>query len=122
MKFNTPPKVGYGRAIKKSTNVIEKELLAAAIDPFDPQYLQKPLWVVYGSKYHPAVLCCMINNSGGYTSIWGYSVWKNSAGFRTLGQDLITWMKKSDSVLFFDLQVTAIAYLTFITTPKEGML
>lgn len=105
---------------KKSDKVIDKELRGSAVNPFDPINWNKPLWVVYGSKYHPSVLCCKISNASGYTCIWGYSVWSNSAGFRTLGQDLTKWMDKSEEVLFFDMQLIAIAYLTFILTPKKG--
>jgi hypothetical protein len=109
-------------ATKKSVKVLEKELKTQAINPLDPINFNKPLWVVYGSKYQPSVLCCLINNTSGYTVIWGYSVWANSAGFRTLGQCLSTWMEKSDEVLFFDVQVTALEYLNLILTPKKGMV
>jgi hypothetical protein len=104
---------------KLSNKAIKAELRAAAIDPYDPVNWDKPLWVIYDYECFPSMLCCKINAATGTPCIWGYSVYKNSPGFRTIGTHLIKWMFKSHEVpRFFDIQVAAINYLIHITTPR----
>ena len=94
---------------------------ALAIDPLNPESWYKPLWVVYGHKAFPSIICCKLNQRDGEVHIWGYSVWKNQGGFRTLGTNVVTWMKQYELVKFFDKQELAIAYITQLVTPKEGI-
>lgn len=107
---------------KKSAKLIKAELLDKIIDPHNPVYWDKPLWVVYGYDCFPSVVCLMINNASGIPSVWGYSIYKKAAGFRTLGQRLTSWIENNVPVFFFDKQEDAIAYLNFILTPKKGVL
>ena len=107
---------------QKSYNLIKAELAEKAINAFDPVHWDKPLWVIYDYDCFPSIVCLKINNASGTPSVWGYSLYRNTAGFRTLGQGLSTWMGKSEMVLFFDVQEHAMAYLNFIVTPKAGAI
>jgi len=53
----------------------------------NPDCWNKPLWVIYGYDCFPSILCCKINNG----NIWGFSIYRRSPGFRTLGMNLETW-------------------------------
>ena len=48
----------------------------------------------------------------------GFSIWKRSPGFRTLGMDVSTWMKGKDLCEFYDTQEEALDRLRVLTTPK----
>lgn len=83
------------------------------------EYLDKPLWCVYGPDCFPTVFCFKLHDSGQYgITIWGYSVWKRQPGFRTLGQNLLKWDEKTNKPKYFTKQEDATAYLVKITTPK----
>lgn len=90
--------------------------------------LNTPLWCVYGPNCFPTVFCCMINEpNGGGRAIWGYSVYKRSPGFRTLGQMVGdskycgNWIEEN-SAKFFLTQDEAFDYLKQLTTPKKSAL
>jgi len=70
----------------------------------------------------------MINesNSSGKRAIWGYSVYKRSPGFRTLGaavesNQYCDWVVKHNPK-FFLTQEEALGYLKELTTPKQSAL
>lgn len=65
------------------------------------------------------MLCCIVRDhpTCGLT-IWGYSVYRRSPGFRTLGLSLKEWRKEVESPKFFEHQVHALSHLADITTPK----
>lgn len=88
------------------------------IDPNAPESAGKVLWCVYGHTFWPQLLCCKLHDYEGDRNIWGYSIWKNKPGFRTLGQRLATWYASHDLCLFFDDQQLALDYLKKISTPK----
>lgn len=102
----------------KATGVVE-------IDPADPYWHGRPLWVVYGPKCSPTFIAAKlraytekhvllpIGYSGPVVCIWGYSVYKRVPGFRTLGIS-VTELEKPH--LFAD-QDEALAYLKKLTTP-----
>ena len=90
----------------------------SSIDVTDPQYHGRPLWCVYGPDCFPTLFCCKVTM--GYDrslNIWGYSVYRRQAGFRTLGLEVTAWAAKSDAV-FFSEHSAAIAHITELTTPK----
>lgn len=89
-----------------------------AIDPNDPQYLDTPLWCVYGPDCFPTMFACRINNASGRPAIWGYSVYKRSPGYRTLGREVRGGWVEEHNAKFFTSQDNAIDYLRELTTPK----
>ena len=89
--------------------------MSTGIDPFDRQNHNKPLWVLFGSEAWPQVLCARIHGYG--PSIWGYSVYRRSPGFRTLGRDLRAWISEQERALFFDDHDAMLAELKKWTTP-----
>lgn len=89
------------------------------VDPFNPENGDKPLWVVYGHDAFPSILCCKIrhNHADLGPIIWGFSIYKRSPGFRTLGLEVQTWIDRYHMAKFFDDHAEAIAYITKLTTP-----
>jgi len=81
------------------------------IDPFDPQHWDKPLFVVYGSSAFPSLLCCKVLHRTTYPDkdpcIWGFSIWRRSPGFRTLGIKLKTWVERETDPRFYLTQEEA---------------
>lgn len=92
------------------------------VDPLDEANHDKPLWLVYGHEAWPSFLCCKINlKRHGYPVIWGFSVYRRSPGFRTIGQDVRTWMQATTDRMgytlweFYDNQDEALARLKKLT-------
>lgn len=75
------------------------------IDPFDPQHWDKPLFVVYGSSAFPSLLCCKVLHRTTYPDkdpcIWGFSIWRRTPGFRTLGIKLKDWVERETDPRFY---------------------
>lgn len=99
------------------------------IDYRDPANLNKTLWLVYGQKFFPSILCCKLSrNKDGDVVIWGFSVYRRSPSFRTLGRNVATWMESlkathaHDMFEFYDDQNDAIERLRDITTPGAGAI
>jgi hypothetical protein len=95
------------------------------IDPRDPYWHGRPLWVIYGPKCHPTFICAKLRaynekhalqplgTAGPNVCIWGYSVYKRVPGFRTMG----TGIEGLDAPHFFADQDEALGYLKKLTTP-----
>lgn len=90
----------------------------------------KPLWVVYGDKCFPQLLCAKLlaytadhqllraGVAGPRVCIWGYSVYRRQPGFRTLGIEVGEWVKRSSfEPMFFDVQEEALEILRKLTVP-----
>lgn len=89
------------------------------VDPLQPENFGKPLWNIHGHKAFPAILCCKISNQTEFgPTIWGFSIWKRSPGFRTLGINVSTWAKGKELCEFYDSQEEALDRLRVLTTPK----
>lgn len=88
-----------------------------AVDPMQPQYVDRTLWFVYGYDCFPSILCAKLILISGL-NIWGYSVYKRQGGFRTLGVPAGPWIGANAAVAFDDQQ-HALDYLKKLTTPKE---
>lgn len=88
-----------------------------AINPADIDYRDKPLWCVYGPACFPTMICCKVNDASGKLAIWGYSVYRRSPGFRTLGRYLNQWTAENNAVFFAD-QNHALDFLKKITWPR----
>ena len=88
------------------------------IDPWAADSADKVLWCVYGYESWPSMFCCKLHDYDGSRNVWGYSIYRRSPGFRTLGQRLALWLEQHEMCLFFDDQQKAMEYLTQITTPK----
>ena len=80
----------------------------------------KILYCVYGVDCFPTIFSCKIHyiNTFGYGNIiWGYSVYKGEAGFRTLGREVDSWINELkekygwDLFLFFDDFDEAMKYI-----------
>jgi hypothetical protein len=89
----------------------------SAIDPWDSQYHYRPIWCVYGPDSFPTVFCCQLTHSCGSLNVWGYSVYRRSPGFRTVGRELAGWVAEKGAV-FFAEQSGALAHIAKLTTPK----
>jgi hypothetical protein len=109
--------------------------LNLTIDPADPKNHGKRLWVLYGHECMPSIMCCMlraytedhtpvpVGKNGHHVVIWGYSVYREKPGFRTLGQNLTEWSERSSyGPLFFETQKPALDELGRITTPSPDAL
>lgn len=97
------------------------------VDPHDPANHGKPLWVVYGSTAFPSILCCRLRINDGHATMWGYSVWRRSPGFRTMGTYVKNWIasleaKREDLYEFYDDQEEALDRLRKILTPTKKAL
>jgi hypothetical protein len=87
----------------------------------------KPLWLVYGINCFPSIICCKLESKlHGYTVIWGHSVYRRAPGFRTLGQNIETWMETERTLYsaeffdFYDTQEEALERLRKLTTPGKN--
>ena len=72
----------------------EGEAMKRRVDPLDPANHGAPLWMVYGSRYFPSVMCVKLSTASlvcdgpegpPIPTVWGFSMWQGRAGFRTLG-------------------------------------
>lgn len=89
-----------------------------AVDPL--LHIDEPMWAVYGADCFPSIICCkVLNHPTCGPTIWGYSIYRRQAGFRTLGMTLSVWAQSNDAQ-FFDHQEKAHCYLRLLLTPKEG--
>lgn len=95
------------------------------IDYNDQENYNKPLWCVYGSECFPSMFCCkIIYNAEFGPIVWGYSVYRRSPGFRTLGQNVNIWinnLKKKygwSMFEFYDQHSDAIHRVTDLTNPR----
>jgi hypothetical protein len=92
------------------------------INPRD--YLDTPLWCVYGSSAFPQIICCKVLHQQHDYYIWGLSKYKGSKAFRTLGVRLDGFiygeLEKGhglNPVMFFNTKEAAFDYLSKILTP-----
>ncbi len=95
------------------------KLPTTAVDPTNPGYWQRPLWIVYGRECFPQLLCCKLNMTE-TLDIWGYSIYKRSPGFRTLGLNYHKWAATHAMCFVFAEQQHALDVLKEITTPKAS--
>ena len=98
------------------------------VDYRDPSSHGKTLWLVYGQKFFPSILCCQIKQSSTGPAIWGFSVHRRSPGFRTLGRQIDVWIEEhkarhaNDMFESYDNQEEALSRLRDITTPGAGAI
>lgn len=97
------------------------------VDPNLSENQDRVLWCVHGTSSFPTIICCKIRAHAEYgPTIWGYSVYRRSPGFRTLGQNVNMWQQnlreKFGYILFefYDDHSEAITRITQLTTPKKG--
>ncbi len=90
------------------------------IDPFDQQHWNKPLFVVYGSTGFPQMLCCKVRLNDGVATIWGFSIWRRTPGFRTLGIKLKTWVERETDPRFYLSQEEAFDDIRGLFSKVEG--
>jgi hypothetical protein len=98
------------------------------IDPRDPFWHGRSLWVVYGPISFPTFICAKlyaytpsftrvpVGQPGAVVCLWGYSVYRGQPGFRTFGQGI----EKLEEPHFFADHDDALAYLKNLTTPRIG--
>lgn len=98
------------------------------IDPKNKEFIDTPLWCIYGPECFPVIFCCKISDTVHETPspvIWGYSVYKEIPGFRTLGRHLTEWIEEVKNLfgtepIFFNRQDEALTYLGKLTNPLGG--
>lgn len=88
------------------------------IDPHLSENHNKVLWCVYGPECFPTMFSCVIKTASHIPAIWGYSVYKRSPGFRTLGREITGGWIEENRAKFFSEQDDALDYLRELTTPK----
>lgn len=91
------------------------------IDPLDTNNHNIVLWCVSGADSFPTIFCCKISPSSQNSNvfvIWGYSVYRRSPGFRTLGQRLDQDWIADHQAKFFNDETNAVNYITKLITPK----
>lgn len=88
------------------------------INPTLPEHHNRILWCVYGPDCFPTMFCCVIKTASRNPTIWGYSVYKRSPGFRTLGREVVGEWIESNNAKFFATQDDAFEYLRALTSPK----
>lgn len=76
-------------------------LLAAGVNPED--YIGKPLYVVYGPTCFPQLVLLKVMKSqhNDDLNVWGYSVYRNLSGFRTLGISLHNFVTTRENARFY---------------------
>lgn len=82
---------------------------------FNDAPLDTPLWAVYGPDSFPTAVCVKIRNHPTGRAVWGYSVYRRSPGFRTLGQNEEYTIQ--NNYRFFTEQAEMLAYLGKLLTP-----
>jgi hypothetical protein len=93
------------------------------INPADPLVAAKrPLWAIHGSTAYPEMLCCKINFDADGPVIWGFSRYKNSPKFRTLGISLDSFVAERKNVFFFANIEHALDYMRSLMTPPLRLL
>jgi len=97
------------------------------ISSTDTDWHGKPLWVVFGHDHQPTIMSCVLRaytathkllplGQSGDVVIWGYSVWRGRAGYRTLGLRLSEWAKRfSLEPVFFASHDEAIEHVRQLT-------
>ena len=89
----------------------------------DESCYNKPLWVIYGPDCFPSILACKLKQKDSHAFIWGYSIYRRSPGFRTLGLQVEVWIDKvrADTGMvpeFYDDHEQALEKIRKLTTPK----
>lgn len=85
------------------------------VDIEDEAVYNKSLWLVYGHDAFPQLLCCRVRAQNGMLVIWGFSVYRRSPGFRTLGMDVQEFLSRHTLKEFYDDQDEALARLKKLT-------
>lgn len=93
------------------------------IDPTDKQNCKTPLWCVYGHKAFPSIIACIIRDHGQYgLAVWGYSEYRRSPGYRTLGQEISKFIANNDMCEFYSSHDEALTRIKELTTPKKSAI
>lgn len=82
------------------------------VDPFDSKYDNTLLWCVRGTADIAIYIDCVMINYDSQINpvVWGYSVYRRSPGFRTLGISLHRLKDQHSCCMFFDNRDDAIVY------------
>lgn len=123
MGMHAPPRetrCGVGGVGEVRDGSTRERSMSKTIDPSLEAHLGKPVWCVYGPDCFPSVICCKIlDHPHDGLSIWGYSIYRRSAGFRTLGKNLDTWMDDNTNVKFYEFLDDALDALRVLLTPRR---
>lgn len=94
------------------------------IDVNDRKNHDIPLWAVMVVHQGLAEIQCLKirDQSNGDLHVWGYSVWRNSPGFRTLGIRLSAFTERFVSCAFYNDHDGALAALKVATTPSKKLV
>lgn len=90
------------------------------IDPMLDEHHGKILWCVYGTYCFPTVFTCIVKRNINWYNrpiVWGYSEYRRSPGFRTLGTEVEKWAADHDAK-FFETKEGAFEYLASLIEPK----
>lgn len=94
------------------------------IDANDSNNHDIPLWAVMVVHQGLAEIQCLKikDQSNGDLHVWGYSEWRRSPGFRTLGIRLPAFTGRFVSCVFYDDHDSALAALKLATTPSKKLV
>lgn len=95
----------------------------SAIDPKDTQFHEIPLWAVTVThKGLAGMQCLKFRMNDGKPTAWGYSEWRRSPAFRTLGIGLEEFMANHEGCQFFTNHGEALDALRLATTPSSRLV
>lgn len=95
----------------------------STVDPKEDKFHHIPLWgVTVTHKGLASMQCLMVRLNAGALTVWGYSEWKRSPGFRTLGIRLEEFMAAHDGCQFFTDHGEALDALQVATTPSSRLV
>ena len=89
------------------------------VDPTNFEHQEVPLWAVLDGA---RIECVMVNCRSGGPAVWGYSVWRRSPGFRTLGISLASYMARAREVEFYAEQQHALDAVKEATAPSKKLV
>lgn len=90
------------------------------IDPMLDENHGKILWCVYGAYCFPTIYTCIIKRCVNWHNrpiVWGYSEYRRSPGFRTMGTDVEKWAADHDAK-FFENKESAFEYIASLIEPR----
>ena len=91
------------------------------IDPLDPVYFNKPIWVVMGHEHYPTMACIKIERSkNAGLMVWGYNHVKGFPTHRTLGirYDRFIAAGINSAFRFYSEHQHAVDKIKDLTTPE----
>lgn len=90
----------------------------------EERYHHKPLYVLYSFIGKPRLRSFMMRLNQGKPTLWGFSVYRRSPGYRTDGTGLAGWLAAHPDTEFFTTEAEALTALALTehAAPEVGDL